>query len=346
MQFIHKGIVACTSDFILVVVLFHFILQAFAKMRSSVIQKRPFEAVGISSLRMQRLALVCIFFLSIGRVVNTRTAPFNGERQLLQSPPSPLSAPSSNARLPPFFHTPSSSSPSYPYFPSSALNCTQLAGLTQGPFWIEENIEASNMRLNLTYGVPLNITLKVANGRLSNEAGYCVPIEGARIDLWHARYDGKYSDVQEEKTLGETWLRGYLLTNSTGHATFYTIFPGWYITRTVHIHVRIRTYQEDGNTAYEDTTQLFFDDTISTAILADVYPYNSRGPHARDTYNDGDRFFKESNMISLEGSFTSSDGYSTSVEMILPLKQSKSLPHNGESSERDDGVSYGIACIR
>ncbi|KAH7372439.1 hypothetical protein KP509_17G004400 [Ceratopteris richardii] len=182
---------------------------------------------------MERLALVCIFFLSIGRVVDSRTAPFNGQRQSLQSTPSPLSAPSSNVGLPAYFHTPpvhtpSSSSPSSPYFPSSAPNCTQMAGLTQGPYWIEENIEASNVRLNLTYGVPLNITFKITNGSLSNEAGYCVPIKDARIDLWHARYDGKYSDEQKEKTLGETWLRGYLLTNSTGHATFYTIFPEQY----------------------------------------------------------------------------------------------------------------------
>ena len=109
---------------------------------------------------------------------------------------------------------------------SSTTNCTELESETEGPYWVEESIVNAYMTQNLSYGLPLNITFKVVNATLSVGLDYCVPVEGARIDIWHARYDGVYSDVQQEHTLNETWLRGAELTNSTGHATFYTIYPG------------------------------------------------------------------------------------------------------------------------
>ena len=118
------------------------------------------------------------------------------------------------------------SSPSSLLSSSSTTNCTELESETEGPYWVEESIVNAYMTQNLSYGLPLNITFKVVNATLSIGLDYCVPVEGARIDIWHARYDGVYSDVQQEHTLNETWLRGAELTNSTGHATFYTIYPG------------------------------------------------------------------------------------------------------------------------
>ena len=104
--------------------------------------------------------------------------------------------------------------------------CIQLVGETQGPYWIEENIETSNMKANLSGGVPLNLTLRVVDGEKSLKNSVCEPIPLARLDVWHARYDGRYSDVSKDHTEGETWLRGYQYTNSTGYALFNTIFPG------------------------------------------------------------------------------------------------------------------------
>lgn len=198
--------------------------------------------------------------------------------------------------------------------------CVQLTYETEGPYWVEENMQEANLKGNLSYGVPLNLTFRVVDGQLSSENNRCEPIPSVRIDLWQCRYDGLYSDEAEEGTEGETWLRGYQYTNSTGYASFTSIYPGWYTSRTVHIHVRVRAYNEDNSSiSYESTTQLFFDDAISIAIFKNVYPYNARGFATRDTYNSNDTLFLESNVIPLVGDYSNQDGYSGMVEFKLPL---------------------------
>ena len=64
------------------------------------------------------------------------------------------------------------------------------------------------------------------NDGTSDDDASCVAMENVRIDLWHARYDGLYSDVEVDFTGGQTWLRGYQYTNASGIASFTTIYPG------------------------------------------------------------------------------------------------------------------------
>jgi hypothetical protein len=81
----------------------------------------------------------------------------------------------------------------------------------------------------------------------------------------------------------------------------------------------VRTYGSDGASTplYEDTTQLFFDDAINDAVIANVYPYNERG-NRRDTYNDADSLFTPDNLISLTGNIT--DGFTSStIELNIPF---------------------------
>ena len=62
---------------------------------------------------------------------------------------------------------------------------------------------------------------------------------------------------------------------------------------------------------------MFFDDTISDEINANVYPYNDR-TSMRDTYNTGDPLFTTSNVISLDGNYTY--GYTSSmIELNIPF---------------------------
>ena len=86
------------------------------------------------------------------------------------------------------------------------------------------------------------------------------------MDIWYASSAGHYSDYQVEGTLGQTWLRGYQMTNSSGYVTFNGTFPGWYTGRTTHIHIRVRLYSGI-TTTYDDTTQLFFGMLILKMLL-------------------------------------------------------------------------------
>jgi protocatechuate 3,4-dioxygenase beta subunit len=114
---------------------------------------------------------------------------------------------------------------------------------------------------------------------------------------WHADAAGIYSDESVENTTGQTFLRGYQITDSNGAVTFKTVVPGWYSGRTVHIHVMIRTLSSSGSILAEFTTQLFFDQTLLNALTTTVSPYSSRG--VPDTTNAQDGIYSSATQLTL-----------------------------------------------
>ena len=120
-------------------------------------------------------------------------------------------------------------------------------------------------------GVDLTITMYLFDA--SND---CAPVVGAQVDIWHANHAGNYSDVSQNSTVGQEWLRGYQVTDSDGKVTFTTKYPGWYSGRAVHIHFRVRTSTSDF------TSQMFFTDAQNATVYA-ADPYASRGePNVKD----------------------------------------------------------------
>jgi len=104
--------------------------------------------------------------------------------------------------------------------------------------------------------------------------------------VWHADAAGTYSNESIENTTGQTFLRGYRITDSSGAVTLKTIVPGWCSGRIIHIHVMIRTLSSSGSVLTEFTTQLFFDQKLINALTTSVSPDRSRGPP--DTSNAED----------------------------------------------------------
>jgi hypothetical protein len=80
--------------------------------------------------------------------------------------------------------------------------------------------------------------------------------------------EGVYSGMQGDD---RTFLRGVQVADSTGTATFRTIFPGWYQGRALHIHLKVI------QAGYTWTGQLFFDEQALEAVYA-LEPYSERGP--------------------------------------------------------------------
>ena len=130
-------------------------------------------------------------------------------------------------------------------------------------------------------GVPLVLTLRP----FTSTDAWCRPIRGARVDLWHCDARGAYSGVQDRGTGGRDFLRGYQVTDDAGEVRFVTVYPGWYPGRTAHIHAKVRLFDPFGEVTTEMSTQLFFDDTVTDAVL-EKEPYAGRGP--RDTRNVDD----------------------------------------------------------
>lgn len=161
---------------------------------------------------------------------------------------------------------------------TSGGTCVLDPSLTKGPYWIDEKLNRSDITEGKA-GLPLALQLTV----FAYAGGSCTPLAGAQVDIWHCDATGSYSDVSANNTVGQKFLRGYQLTDASGVARFTTIYPGWYMGRTVHIHVKVRL-----DTTTEATTQLFFDDSVTDSVFATA-PYNSRG--GRDTRNGADSIY-------------------------------------------------------
>ena len=118
-----------------------------------------------------------------------------------------------------------------------------------------------------------------------------IPLAGAYVDLWHCDALGIYSDVQDPgfNTVGKKFLRGYQVTDSSGAASFTTIYPGWYQGRTVHMHFKIRS-APTASPGYEFTSQLYFDDALTDQVHAQQ-PYAAKGQ--RTLRNSGDAVYRQ-----------------------------------------------------
>ena len=104
--------------------------------------------------------------------------------------------------------------------------------------------------------------------------------------------DGSYAagDQEASPTDDGTYLRGAQMTNSEGIVRFTSIYPGWYVSRTVHIHVKVHINRDTVL-----TTQLFFDDTLNDTINAEVSPYNEHT--GRDTYKKTDTIYSDEGLM-------------------------------------------------
>ncbi len=196
-------------------------------------------------------------------------------------------------------------------------NCVVRPALTEGPYFVDERLNRSDIRSDPTdgsvrEGAPLLLTFNVAQ----ITADGCTAFPGAIVDVWHCDANGVYSDVTDRSfdTTGQKFLRGYQETDENGRAQFLTIYPGWYNGRTVHIHFKIRTaLDEEGR---EFTSQLFFDEAFTDLVYTQE-PYASTG--RRTVLNSQDGIYQQSGdqltLTVTEGS----DGYVATFDIGLDM---------------------------
>jgi protocatechuate 3,4-dioxygenase beta subunit len=169
---------------------------------------------------------------------------------------------------------------------TSASSCLVRPQLTEGPYFVDEKLNRSDIRTDpgsgaLRPGLPLRLTFRVSRSSGSS----CSAFSGAFVDVWHCDALGVYSDVDNAR--GQRFLRGYQATDGSGVAQFTTIFPGWYQGRAVHIHFKIRTSL--AGAGQEFTSQLFFDEAVISQVHSQS-PYNQKG--TRDTPNARDGIYQ------------------------------------------------------
>jgi protocatechuate 3,4-dioxygenase beta subunit len=200
--------------------------------------------------------------------------------------------------------------------PTQAGGCVVRPELTEGPYYVDEELNRSDIRSDpsdglVRAGALLALTFNVSWA--SNSA--CEPLAGAIVDVWHCDAEGVYSDVADGgfNTVGKKFLRGYQVTDNDGVAQFTTIYPGWYRGRTVHIHFKVRS-SSSSTSAYEFTSQLFFDDALTDQVYA-AAPYSDKGE--RDTRNADDGIYRQGGSQLVLDVTETAQGYAAVFDIAL-----------------------------
>jgi len=201
-----------------------------------------------------------------------------------------------------------------PSSPPSTSSCVVRPQQTEGPFFVDERLNRSDIRADPTLGlaragVPLRLGFLVSRSAGST----CMPLAGVLVDVWHCDATGAYSDLGSNS--GTKFLRGYQATDAAGAAQFTTIYPGWYNGRAVHIHFKIRNSPGAGP-GFEFTSQLYFDDALTDLVYAQP-PYNSRG--RRDTTNQRDGIFAAGGSQLLLPLTADGPGYAGTFDIALQI---------------------------
>lgn len=196
--------------------------------------------------------------------------------------------------------------------------CTLNAEVTEGPYSLDGALVREDIREDKE-GFEVRYTLTVVD-----VADDCAPLAGALVELWHCDSLGEYSGFvggngHEEEDNG-TFLRGGQITDADGQVNITSIWPGHYISRAVHVHMRVHTdvtLTDDSYTGGEviHTGQLFFDEDINTEIQA-TSPYSANT--TQETLLSDDSIYDDggasSGLLTLTALGSSvSDGYAATL---------------------------------
>lgn len=201
---------------------------------------------------------------------------------------------------------------------TTALNCVVTPELTEGPYFVDEMLERSDIRPDPGTGeVAEGAELRLAVNVYEVDGSACIPIAGAIVDVWHCDALGVYSDVSDPgfNTSGQKFLRGFQRTDEGGHVEFTTIYPGWYQGRAVHIHFKVRGTTAAGR-GYDFTSQWFFDEATTDLVHAEQ-PYAAKG--YRTLLNENDNIFRQSGGQTLLAASEAGNGWAATFNIGIQL---------------------------
>lgn len=183
-----------------------------------------------------------------------------------------------------------------PFASGIGTTCAAMGAATEGP--CHSNTYLRSDISDGLVGLPTRFELMVVDAD-------CNPVPNAIVEIWYASPAGTYSKAAEEiddgtgysgslsdlnvgfctgndsEALASKWLRGYQISGTDGRLTIDSVFPGWYQGRTPHVHFIVTV-----NGKSYVTSQLIFDETLTTAVYTKHGSYSARGD--KDTSNAKD----------------------------------------------------------
>lgn len=153
--------------------------------------------------------------------------------------------------------------------------CVLSPETIEGPYHINELLDRSDIT-DGEVGIPLNLAFLIRDSKT------CELLPNVVVDIWHCNSTGFYSGFLSAgngygtsrgiPTDETRFLRGIQTTNANGEVKFRTVYPGWYVNRALHIHVKLY-YAMDTSTAVY-TGQLYFNEEINQAV-SNAFPYST-----------------------------------------------------------------------
>ncbi len=196
--------------------------------------------------------------------------------------------------------------------------CTLAPEQEVGPYYIADELLRSDITEGKP-GVPLSLRIAIMDART------CKPLSNAAVDLWHCDALGLYSGFTKQNPMGPggpphgfgpppsfgspargggpgpgpgshpidklTFLRGIQLSDSGGIVSFQTVFPGFYVGRTNHIHFEVRVGGHAAENSYQaghvsHTGQIFFPEELASQLMENE-PYSRHRIHRTTQMEDG-----------------------------------------------------------
>lgn len=158
-------------------------------------------------------------------------------------------------------------------------NCVLIPTETPGPFPLDLTDNTFFFRQEIQEdreGVRLRQRVRIVGSE------NCEPMANVRVNVWHCDRDGDYSGYAAMNSEGQTYCRGYQITDANGECEFVTIVPGWYPGRVTHMHFQVHV-----STAYSVVSQWTWPHDVLVAALEahpDLYP---EGPDPLTPAQDG-----------------------------------------------------------
>ena len=157
--------------------------------------------------------------------------------------------------------------------------CSLIPSETPGPFPLDLSDNTFYFRQDITEGRPgIRVIQRMRIVGVDN----CQPMSNLRVNLWCCDAEGNYSGYSAFGSEGETYMRGYQITDDNGEVEFISILPGWYPGRVVHMHFQVHV-----STTFAAVSQFTWPHQEAVGIATDNPSIYTQGPDPMTPETDG-----------------------------------------------------------
>jgi len=157
--------------------------------------------------------------------------------------------------------------------------CSLVPSEIAGPFPLDLSDNTFYFRQDITEDRPgIRVIQRMRIVGVDN----CQPMPNLRVNIWCCDVDGNYSGYTAFDSEGETYMRGYQITDDNGDVEFISILPGWYPGRVLHMHFQVHV-----STAFAAVSQFTWPHLESVEIATNNPSIYTQGPDPMTPEVDG-----------------------------------------------------------